>query len=49
VWSSVVVKAYPVADYAASMLDRLKAMHALFFERGDHALDHTVSAEGNAV
>jgi len=42
--SSVVVKAYPVADDAAGMLDRLEAvpMHALFLERADHPFDHAV-------
>lgn len=42
--ASAVVKAYPVADLAAGVLDRLEAvpMHALFLERVDHPFDHAV-------
>lgn len=42
--ASVVVKAYPVADHAAGVLDGLKAtaVRALFFQRTDHTFDHAV-------
>jgi len=40
----VVVKAYPVADNAAGVLDGLEAMpmRTLLFQRADHAFDHPV-------
>ncbi|CFP65023.1 Uncharacterised protein [Bordetella pertussis] len=40
----VVIKAYPVADHAAGMLDGLEAMpmYALLFQRPDDAFDHAV-------
>ncbi len=43
-WASVVVKAYPVADHAAGMLQGFKAVPVgtLLFERSNDAFDHTV-------
>ena len=43
-WALVVVKADPVANHTAGVLQRLEpvAVHALVFERSDHALDHAV-------
>ena len=41
---AVVVEADPVADDAASVLQRLESMpmHALLFQRPDHSFDHAV-------
>ena len=43
-WAPVVVKADPVCDHAAGVLRGLEAVsvHALVFERSNHALDHAV-------
>jgi len=44
VWAPVVVKADPVRDHAAGMLQGVEAVavHALVFEGSDHALDHAI-------
>lgn len=43
-WSPVVVKAYPVADHAAGMLQGFEAMamRALLFQCADDSLNHAV-------
>ena len=43
-WALVVVKADPVANHTAGVLQRLEpvAVHALVLECADHALDHAV-------
>ena len=43
-WTLVVVKADPVANHTAGVLQRLEpvAVHALVFERANHTLDHAV-------
>lgn len=40
----MVVKADPIADHAVGVLQGFEsvAVHALVFERADHALDHAV-------
>lgn len=43
-WALVVVKTDPIPDHATGVLQSFEsvAVHALVFERADHALDHAV-------